>query len=337
MADQASILVVANRTAESPSCSTALQERTEAGPCAFTLLVPATPARHRVGSRHARRRGGGGATTARPSWRGCVGRVSTYERRWWATPTRWPRFRTRATSHEYDELIVSTLPLKAVEVAAARPAQQGACGHRAACAARGGQRGRKTSCGARQVADRARAYASQRSSSATHSMCGVCGNMSTGRTVRSRSPRPPSAGRWAPASWGCRTRRRCARPPPRACAARPSATGPRGAGPPPPRRDFPTARAAAAWPCERRRRRSWALSTPFRRAFSIASATASSTSSTPQTSLASSASTVAIVPMPQNRSTTCSRPVRRGQLRRRSRRGAPPSRCSSGRTRRARC
>ena len=55
------------------------------------------------------------------------------------------------------------------------------------------------------------------------------------------------------------------------------------------------------------------LSTPFSLAFSIASATASSTSSTPQTSAESSASTRAIVPMPQNRSSTFSRPLRRAK------------------------
>jgi hypothetical protein len=35
--------VVANRTAESPELLTALQERAARGPCAFTLLVPQTP------------------------------------------------------------------------------------------------------------------------------------------------------------------------------------------------------------------------------------------------------------------------------------------------------
>jgi hypothetical protein len=43
MADRAQVLVVANRTAESPELLTALQERSARGPCAFTLLVPQTP------------------------------------------------------------------------------------------------------------------------------------------------------------------------------------------------------------------------------------------------------------------------------------------------------
>ena len=42
MADRAQVLVVANRTAESPELLNALQERAARGPCAFTLLVPQT-------------------------------------------------------------------------------------------------------------------------------------------------------------------------------------------------------------------------------------------------------------------------------------------------------
>ena len=43
MADRAQVLVVANRTAESPELLMALQERAARGPCSFTLLVPQTP------------------------------------------------------------------------------------------------------------------------------------------------------------------------------------------------------------------------------------------------------------------------------------------------------
>jgi hypothetical protein len=43
MAGKAKVLVVANRTAESPELLTALQERATHGPCEFTLLVPSTP------------------------------------------------------------------------------------------------------------------------------------------------------------------------------------------------------------------------------------------------------------------------------------------------------
>ena len=53
-----------------------------------------------------------------------------------------------------------------------------------------------------------------------------------------------------------------------------------------------------------------ALSIEFSRAFSWASTTARSTSSTPHTSPAAVASAIAIVPIPQKRSKTRSRPVR---------------------------
>lgn len=43
MTDKARVLVVANRTAESPELLDALRTRMLHGPCEFTLLVPATP------------------------------------------------------------------------------------------------------------------------------------------------------------------------------------------------------------------------------------------------------------------------------------------------------
>jgi hypothetical protein len=43
MAETARVLVVANRTAESPELLEALRARTVHGPCEFTLLVPSTP------------------------------------------------------------------------------------------------------------------------------------------------------------------------------------------------------------------------------------------------------------------------------------------------------
>ena len=43
MTGKARVLVVANRTAESPELLDALRARTVQGPCEFTLLVPSTP------------------------------------------------------------------------------------------------------------------------------------------------------------------------------------------------------------------------------------------------------------------------------------------------------
>jgi hypothetical protein len=43
MAERAKVLVVANRTAESPELLEALHSRAVHGPCEFTLLVPSTP------------------------------------------------------------------------------------------------------------------------------------------------------------------------------------------------------------------------------------------------------------------------------------------------------
>ncbi len=43
MADKANVLVVANRTAESPELLSALRARHQEGPVEYTLLVPATP------------------------------------------------------------------------------------------------------------------------------------------------------------------------------------------------------------------------------------------------------------------------------------------------------
>lgn len=61
MSDKASVLVVANRTAESDELLEALKARAEKGPAAFTLLVPATP--HGVSWAADMHSGGGEAKT----------------------------------------------------------------------------------------------------------------------------------------------------------------------------------------------------------------------------------------------------------------------------------
>jgi hypothetical protein len=107
----ASVLVVANRTAESPELLDALRARALHGPCAFTLLVPSTPhgiawaadmhagsdeaERHRVAFVEELREEGLNVVEAK------VG-----------DPDPLAAIQDECNFHEYDELIVSTLPLK---------------------------------------------------------------------------------------------------------------------------------------------------------------------------------------------------------------------------------
>jgi len=111
MAASARILVVANRTAESPELLAALQERVTRGPCSFTLLVPETPhglawaadpdAGHDEAEEHRRafldelREEGLDVAEAK------VGDGDPLA-----------AIQDECNFHEYDELIVSTLPLK---------------------------------------------------------------------------------------------------------------------------------------------------------------------------------------------------------------------------------
>ena len=111
MAEKARILVVANRTAESPELLYALQQRATRGPCEFTLLVPETPhglawaadpdagheeaERHRAAFLEELRGAGLDVADAR------VG-----------DPDPLAAIQDECNFHEYDELIVSTLPLK---------------------------------------------------------------------------------------------------------------------------------------------------------------------------------------------------------------------------------
>ena len=52
------------------------------------------------------------SSTARRSWRNCATRASTWRTPRSAIPTRLPRSRTSTNFSEYDEVIVSTLPLQ---------------------------------------------------------------------------------------------------------------------------------------------------------------------------------------------------------------------------------
>ena len=111
MADKASVLVVANRTAESPELLAALHSRAVHGPCEFTLLVPSTPhglawaadpdagaddaERHRVAFLEELRGEGLDVADAKVGDGDPLAAISD-----------------ECNFTEYDELIVSTLPLK---------------------------------------------------------------------------------------------------------------------------------------------------------------------------------------------------------------------------------
>jgi hypothetical protein len=107
----ASVLVVANRTAESPELLGALRSRALHGPCAFTLLVPSTPhglawaADMHAGSEEAERHRSAFLQELRDEGLNVVeAKVGDGD------PL--AAIQDECNFHEYDELIVSTLPLK---------------------------------------------------------------------------------------------------------------------------------------------------------------------------------------------------------------------------------
>jgi hypothetical protein len=112
MADKAKVLVVANRTAESPELLDALRSRAVRGPCQFTLLVPSTAhglawaadpgaagneeaEQHRAAFLEELRGGGLDVADAKVGDGDPLAAICD-----------------ETNFHEYDELIVSTLPLK---------------------------------------------------------------------------------------------------------------------------------------------------------------------------------------------------------------------------------
>jgi hypothetical protein len=111
MADRARVLVVANRTAESPELLDALRARTLHGPCVFTLLIPSTPhglawaadpdAGHDEAERH---RSGFIAELRRDGLDVADARVGD------ADPL--AAIQDECNFNNYDEVIVSTLPLR---------------------------------------------------------------------------------------------------------------------------------------------------------------------------------------------------------------------------------
>jgi len=111
MAEKAKVLVVANRTAESPELLEALRVRTVHGPCEFTLLVPSTP--HGLAWAADMHAGGDEAERHREAFvaelRG-EGIDIAGAKIGDADPL--AAIQDECNFAEYDELIVSTLPLK---------------------------------------------------------------------------------------------------------------------------------------------------------------------------------------------------------------------------------
>jgi hypothetical protein len=110
MSAEARVLVVANRTAESPELLEALRDRTMRGPCQFTLLVPSTP--HGISWAADMHAGGEEAEEHRTAFvaelreEGLnVGDAKVGD------PDPLAAIQDECNFHEYDELIVSTLPL----------------------------------------------------------------------------------------------------------------------------------------------------------------------------------------------------------------------------------
>ena len=110
MTSKARVLVVANRTAESPELLEALRARTLRGPCEFTLLVPSTPHglawaadMHACGEAAEEHRHGFVEELRREGLDMAGARVGD--------PDALAAIQDECNFNEYDEVIVSTLPL----------------------------------------------------------------------------------------------------------------------------------------------------------------------------------------------------------------------------------
>jgi hypothetical protein len=111
MPGAARVLVVANRTAESPELLDALRARAVQGPCEFTLLVPSTP--HGIAWAADMFAGGEEAEAHREAFveelRGEGLNVSAAKV---GDPDPLAAIQDECNFNDYEELIVSTLPLK---------------------------------------------------------------------------------------------------------------------------------------------------------------------------------------------------------------------------------
>jgi hypothetical protein len=105
------VLVVANRTAESPELLDALRARVVQGPCEFTLLVPSTP--HGIAWAADMHAGGEEAEQHRLAFVEELRQegLNVVEAKV-GDPDPLAAICDECNFHAYDELIVSTLPLK---------------------------------------------------------------------------------------------------------------------------------------------------------------------------------------------------------------------------------
>jgi hypothetical protein len=110
MTHKARVLVVANRTAESPELLDALRTRTVQGPCEFTLLVPATP--HGIAWAADMHAGGDEAEVHREAFVEELRQegLDVADARV-GDPDPLAAIQDECNFNNYDELIVSTLPL----------------------------------------------------------------------------------------------------------------------------------------------------------------------------------------------------------------------------------
>jgi hypothetical protein len=107
----ASVLVVANRTAESPELLDALRARAVHGPCEFTLLVPSTP--HGLAWAADPDAGHDAAEAHRQAFVDELREEGlNVVRAKVGDPDPLAAIQDECNFHGYDELIVSTLPLK---------------------------------------------------------------------------------------------------------------------------------------------------------------------------------------------------------------------------------